>query len=155
MLYVKRQKKQIIAHKKMIRLEGSEIKQQFYCSIYCDFFIAIICNIFYVRLKIYVDTCKNVLQIVGKCYRNLKNQKNYCTNCFIGLADFSVPKGGFFLWIKVRGIENTWKMIMQRGVTEGVIMAPGAAFMKDSTKPCNTIRASFSKASYQEMDLVF
>lgn len=45
-------------------------------------------------------------------------------------------------------------MIMQRGVTKGVIMAPGAAFMKDSSKPCNAIRASFSKASYEEMNLV-
>lgn len=43
---------------------------------------------------------------------------------------------------------------MQRGVAEGVIMAPGAAFMKDSSKPCNAVRASFAKASYEEMDLV-
>ncbi|XP_011690957.1 PREDICTED: kynurenine/alpha-aminoadipate aminotransferase, mitochondrial-like [Wasmannia auropunctata] len=70
-----------------------------------------------------------------------------------GLADFNVPRGGFFLWIKVPGIKNTWKMIMQRGVTEGVIMAPGAAFMRDTSKPCNAIRASFTKASYEEMDL--
>ncbi|KAL6266614.1 hypothetical protein P5V15_003459 [Pogonomyrmex californicus] len=70
-----------------------------------------------------------------------------------GLVDFKVPKGGFFLWIKVRGIENTWKMLMQRGVTDGVIMAPGAAFMSDPTKTCNAIRASFAKASYEEMDL--
>ncbi|XP_020298462.1 kynurenine/alpha-aminoadipate aminotransferase, mitochondrial-like [Pseudomyrmex gracilis] len=69
-----------------------------------------------------------------------------------GLADFEVPKGGFFLWIYVRGIKDTWKMIMQRGVMEGVIMAPGAAFMKNSSKSCNAIRASFSKASYAEMD---
>ncbi|XP_076751263.1 kynurenine/alpha-aminoadipate aminotransferase, mitochondrial [Xylocopa sonorina] len=70
-----------------------------------------------------------------------------------GLADFTLPKGGFFLWIKVRGIKDTWKMMMQRGVTEGVIMAPGAAFMKDPSKPCNAIRASFAKVSYEEMDL--
>ncbi|KMQ99043.1 kynurenine alpha-aminoadipate mitochondrial-like protein [Lasius niger] len=75
------------------------------------------------------------------------------TDSFTGLADFNVPKGGFFLWIKIRGIKNTWKMIMQRGVTNGVIMAPGAAFMKDPSKSCNAIRASFSKASYEEMDL--
>lgn len=72
---------------------------------------------------------------------------------YIGLADFNVPTGGFFLWIKVRGIKNTWKMMMQRGVTEGVIMAPGAAFMRD-TKHSNTIRASFAKASYEDMNLV-
>ncbi|XP_076245178.1 kynurenine/alpha-aminoadipate aminotransferase, mitochondrial [Calliopsis andreniformis] len=70
-----------------------------------------------------------------------------------GLVDFTVPQGGFFLWIKVRGINDTWKMIMQRGVKMGVIMAPGAAFMKDPSKPCNAVRASFSKASYAEMDL--
>ncbi|XP_054005100.1 kynurenine/alpha-aminoadipate aminotransferase, mitochondrial-like [Hylaeus anthracinus] len=70
-----------------------------------------------------------------------------------GLAEFSVPSGGFFLWIKVHGIEDTWKMIMQRGVKIGVIMAPGAAFMTDPSKPCNAIRASFSKATYEEMDL--
>ncbi|XP_017888978.1 kynurenine/alpha-aminoadipate aminotransferase, mitochondrial-like [Ceratina calcarata] len=70
-----------------------------------------------------------------------------------GLADISLPQSGFFLWIRVRGIKDTWKMIMQRGIKENVIMAPGAAFMKDSTKPCNAIRASFSKASYEEMDL--
>ena len=73
---------------------------------------------------------------------------------FADLVDFVLPKGGFFLWIKVRGINDTWKMIMQRGVTEGIIMVPGAAFMKDSSKPCNAIRASFAKASYEEMDLV-
>lgn len=45
-------------------------------------------------------------------------------------------------------------MLMQRGITEGVIMAPGAAFMKDPSKPCNAIRASFAKASYKDIDLV-
>ncbi|XP_011165573.1 kynurenine/alpha-aminoadipate aminotransferase, mitochondrial [Solenopsis invicta] len=70
-----------------------------------------------------------------------------------GLVEFSVPRGGFFLWIKVPEIKNTWKMIMQRGIIEGVIMTPGAAFMVDPTKPCNAIRASFTKASYEEMEL--
>ncbi|XP_078049168.1 kynurenine/alpha-aminoadipate aminotransferase, mitochondrial [Augochlora pura] len=70
-----------------------------------------------------------------------------------GLAEFTVPQGGFFLWIKVQEIKDTWKMIMQQGVKNGVIMAPGAAFMADKNEPCNAIRASFAKASYQEMDL--
>ncbi|XP_015610515.1 kynurenine/alpha-aminoadipate aminotransferase, mitochondrial isoform X1 [Cephus cinctus] len=70
-----------------------------------------------------------------------------------GLAEFSLPSAGFFLWIKVWGIKDTWKMVMQRGVTHGVLMAPGAAFMADPSQPCNAIRASFAKASYEEMDL--
>ncbi|XP_066599041.1 kynurenine/alpha-aminoadipate aminotransferase, mitochondrial-like [Prorops nasuta] len=70
-----------------------------------------------------------------------------------GLADFAEPSAGMFLWIKVKGIKDTWKLVMQKGITQGVIMAPGAAFMKDPTKPCNAIRASFAKASYEEMNL--
>jgi kynurenine/2-aminoadipate aminotransferase len=70
------------------------------------------------------------------------------------LAEFSVPSAGFFLWIKVPGIEDTWKMVMQRGVSHGILVAPGAAFMADSSKPCNAIRASFAKASYKEMNVV-
>lgn len=101
---------------------------------------------------IYVDKGKNVLQIASKLLQ-LKKLENYESR-FIGLADFNVPRGGFFLWIKVPGIKNTWKM-MQRGVKEGVIMTPGAAFARDSTKCSNAIRASFTKASYEEMDLVF
>ena len=72
----------------------------------------------------------------------------------LGLADFTPPSAGFFLWIKVRGVQDTWKMVMQRGVTHGVLLAPGAAFMADSSKPCNAIRASFAKATYREMNLV-
>nr|XP_012217627.1 PREDICTED: kynurenine/alpha-aminoadipate aminotransferase, mitochondrial-like [Linepithema humile] len=70
-----------------------------------------------------------------------------------GLVDFNVPQSGFFLWLKVREVKDTWKMLMQRGVAAGVILTPGAAFMRDSSKPCNAIRASFTKVSYKEMDL--
>ncbi|XP_046746072.1 kynurenine/alpha-aminoadipate aminotransferase, mitochondrial-like [Diprion similis] len=70
-----------------------------------------------------------------------------------GLADFTVPSAGFFLWIKVRGVKDTWRMVMQRGVTHGVLLVPGAAFMADPSQPCNAIRASFAKASYEDMNL--
>lgn len=96
----------------------------------------------YASLRYFYKNRRDVISMVARKHLN-------------GLADFNVPQGGLFLWIKVRGIKNTWKMIMQRGITDGVIMAPGAGFMKDSLKPCNTIRASFAKASYEEMDLAF
>lgn len=70
------------------------------------------------------------------------------------IAEFSVPSAGFFLWITVPGIKDTWKMVMQRGVTHGVLVAPGAAFMANPSDPCNAIRVSFAKASYKEMNLV-
>ncbi|XP_014209065.1 kynurenine/alpha-aminoadipate aminotransferase, mitochondrial-like isoform X1 [Copidosoma floridanum] len=70
-----------------------------------------------------------------------------------GIAEFSVPSAGFFLWIKVPGVQDTWKMVMQRGIAHGVLVAPGAAFMADPSEPCNAIRASFAKATYKEMNL--
>ncbi|XP_032682526.1 kynurenine/alpha-aminoadipate aminotransferase, mitochondrial-like isoform X2 [Odontomachus brunneus] len=94
----------------------------------------------YMRIRCFYKERRDVLAALARKHLN-------------GLVDFNLPKGGFFLWIKVRGIKDTWKMMMQRGVKEGVIMAPGAAFMKDPTKPCNAIRASFAKVSYEEMDL--
>ncbi|OXU19156.1 hypothetical protein TSAR_003692 [Trichomalopsis sarcophagae] len=69
------------------------------------------------------------------------------------VAEFSVPSAGFFLWITVPGIQDTWKMVMQRGVTHGVLVAPGAAFMANPSEPCNAIRVSFAKASHKEMNL--
>ncbi|KAH0953640.1 hypothetical protein HN011_002425 [Eciton burchellii] len=93
----------------------------------------------YIRLRHFYKERRDVISTLAHKHLN-------------GLAEFTTPKGGFFLWLKIPGISNTWK-IMQRGVKDGVIMAPGAAFMKDPSKPCNAIRASFSKVSYKEMDL--
>ena len=72
----------------------------------------------------------------------------------VGLVDITIPNAGFFLWIKIRGIRDTWTMVMKRGIANGVLVAPGAAFMADPSKPCNAIRISFAKASYEEIDLV-
>ena len=35
-----------------------------------------------------------------------------------GLAEFSVPLGGMFLWLRVPGVTDTWDMIMQRGIAK-------------------------------------
>ncbi|XP_011299937.1 kynurenine/alpha-aminoadipate aminotransferase, mitochondrial [Fopius arisanus] len=69
------------------------------------------------------------------------------------LVEFDAPSGGFFLWLKVNGIEDTWKMVMQNGVKNGILLAPGAAFMADPSEPCSAIRASYAKATYEEMEL--
>lgn len=93
----------------------------------------------YIRLRHFYKERRDVISALAHKHLN-------------GLAEFNVPKGGFFLWIKIPGVSNSWK-ITQRGIKEGIIMAPGAAFMTDSSKPCNAVRASFSKASYEEMNL--
>ncbi|KAG8230459.1 hypothetical protein J437_LFUL009948 [Ladona fulva] len=71
-------------------------------------------------------------------------------------AEWTVPDGGMFLWIKVKGVLDVYEMVMSRGVhTKGVMFVPGHAFMPDPTKPCPYIRASYSLASYEDMDKGF
>lgn len=70
-----------------------------------------------------------------------------------GLCDWSVPTGGMFVWIRVRDINDVYEMLITRGIQKLITFVPGHAFMADSTKPCNLIRASYSKATPQQIDV--
>uniref|UniRef100_A0A8D2LPA0 Aminotransferase class I/classII large domain-containing protein n=1 Tax=Varanus komodoensis TaxID=61221 RepID=A0A8D2LPA0_VARKO len=72
--------------------------------------------------------------------------------CPLGLADWLVPKAGLYLWIKIKGISDTYPMIMEKALKRKVSLLPGSAFMTDSSEPCPYIRASFSFASPDQMD---
>lgn len=69
-----------------------------------------------------------------------------------GLCDWSVPTGGMFVWIKVRGVSDVYEMLMTRGLKKHITFVPGHAFMADPTKACNYIRASYSKATPKQID---
>lgn len=72
-----------------------------------------------------------------------------------GLAEWTVPSAGMFMWIKVHGIRDVYEMLTTRGLQKQVIFAPGHAFMVDPSEPCNYIRASYSKASPKNIDIAF
>lgn len=72
-----------------------------------------------------------------------------------GLAEWTVPSAGMFMWIKVHGIRDVYEMLTSRGLKKNVIFTPGHAFMVDSSEPCNYVRASFSKASPSNIDTAF
>lgn len=69
-----------------------------------------------------------------------------------GLCDWTIPSGGMFVWIKVRGVSDVYDMLMTRGLKKNITFVPGHAFMADPTEACNYIRASFSKASLKQID---
>lgn len=69
-----------------------------------------------------------------------------------GLCDWSVPEGGMFVWIKVRGVSDVYEMLMTRGQKKNITFVPGHAFMADPTQACNYIRASYSKATPKQID---
>jgi len=72
-----------------------------------------------------------------------------------GLAEWFVPTGGMFLWIKAKGVKDTYKMITERALSKKVVLAPGNLFMIDSSKPTSYMRSSFSAVTEEQMQEAF
>lgn len=70
----------------------------------------------------------------------------------LGLADWEVPGGGMFLWVKVRGVEDVMDMVMERGLKKDVMLIPGHAFMADPSQPCPYIRLSYSVVPMDDIE---
>ena len=74
-------------------------------------------------------------------------------SCLTGLAEWSEPSGGMFLWLKLH-VPDTYKLITVKAREKGVLFVPGNAFMLDSSEPCPYVRASYSMSSAEQMDKV-
>jgi len=81
----------------------------------------------------------------------LQSAKTHLT----GLAEWNIPCGGMFLWMKILGVKDTHPMIMQRALKKDVILLPGREFMTDPSKPCPYVRAAFSLATPENIDRGF
>lgn len=73
---------------------------------------------------------------------------------FEGLAEWSTPKGGMFLWVKALGIQDTYKMLMEKGLQMKIMALPGRECMADKTKPCPYFRLSFSVVAEEDIEQV-
>lgn len=72
----------------------------------------------------------------------------------LGLAEWNVPAGGMFLWMKVKGVDDIYEMVMKRGLENHIMCVPGHAFMIDPQQPCAFVRASYSSASEEDINRV-
>ena len=71
-----------------------------------------------------------------------------------GLCEWSVPGGGMFLWMKVKNLDDTWDLIMDKATKEQVMALPGKAFQPlGGNSPY--IRASFSITDPADFDKGF
>ena len=52
-------------------------------------------------------------------------------------------------------MEDTWDMIMERAMEKNVMLLPGRAFSTEPDKPCNYLRAAYSVAPVDRMDVAF
>ncbi|XP_075053823.1 kynurenine/alpha-aminoadipate aminotransferase, mitochondrial isoform X2 [Mixophyes fleayi] len=69
-----------------------------------------------------------------------------------GLAEWYSPTGGMFLWIKIKGVQDTHQMIMLKAISNEVLLVPGSAFTIQSTEASCYVRASFSLSTPEQMD---
>ncbi|XP_078071249.1 kynurenine/alpha-aminoadipate aminotransferase, mitochondrial isoform X2 [Mustelus asterias] len=70
-----------------------------------------------------------------------------------GLVEWHVPTAGMFFWMKLKGIPDTHQLISEKAVQKEVLFVPGNAFIADSSVPSSYIRAAFSLATPEQIDL--
>ncbi|KAG7206641.1 hypothetical protein KM043_000319 [Ampulex compressa] len=69
-----------------------------------------------------------------------------------GLAEWSAPTGGMFVWIKITGIDNVFDLVVNKCVQNKLFVLPGHAFNYVDTKPDQHIRICYSYATPEEID---
>ncbi|XP_015180246.1 PREDICTED: kynurenine/alpha-aminoadipate aminotransferase, mitochondrial-like [Polistes dominula] len=69
-----------------------------------------------------------------------------------GLAEWTEPKGGFFIWIKLIGINDTFHFVQNKCIPNGLFVVSGNAFYYDTKKPTQYLRLSYSYANDYEID---
>lgn len=88
-----------------------------------------------------------------------KNKSEQCLRAakkhLTGLAEWTTPTGGMFLWLKLLNITDTYTLIMEKAFSKDVLFVPGNVFTFDSSAPCPYVRASYSTASDEQMNLAF
>ena len=67
-------------------------------------------------------------------------------------CEWKVPSGGMFVWIKIKNIKDSAKLINEKGVKEKIILVPGESFLIDNTKKSNFVRASYSSPKLDDFD---
>ncbi|XP_046566672.1 kynurenine/alpha-aminoadipate aminotransferase, mitochondrial-like [Haliotis rubra] len=70
-----------------------------------------------------------------------------------GLAEWSAPQAGMFLWMKLLGVEDS-RPVCQKLIQKGAVVVQGHIFCPASVNS-PYIRVSFSSASDEEMDKAF
>ncbi|KAK7171110.1 hypothetical protein R3I94_001122 [Phoxinus phoxinus] len=71
------------------------------------------------------------------------------------VAEWHPPMAGMFLWIKLKDIKDTQRLIMERALEKEVLLVPGGVFNIISSDPCPYVRAAFSLSTPQQIDEAF
>ncbi|EFA84232.1 hypothetical protein PPL_03309 [Heterostelium album PN500] len=99
------------------------------------------------------DGFMNHLNTVQRFYKERRDKfVEYANKHLDGLVEFDAPVAGMFIWMKLKGIPDSHPLIYKKAFEKKVIMVPGGEFTPDRSKPNSYVRASFSVASYEQME---
>ncbi|KOC70213.1 Kynurenine/alpha-aminoadipate aminotransferase, mitochondrial [Habropoda laboriosa] len=71
-----------------------------------------------------------------------------------GLAEWNVPQGGMFVWLKINEIKDVMELASKKCISQGIFIIPGHAFNYDKSKLEHHLRLSYSYATPTEIDKV-
>lgn len=90
---------------------------------------------------------------VQALYRRRRDHFIACADRHLaGLAEWTVPEAGMFVWMRLLGIADSKVLIEGPARDEKVLLVPGAYFSATPLAPSPFVRASYSVASEQDMD---
>ena len=92
----------------------------------------------------YYNQCKVFMAAAGK---HLKSTKDG-----LPLAEYNAPSAGMFVWMKLKGIEDSSSLILKEAVSKKVLLVPGASFFPNNPKT-SYVRAAFSVASEEQINI--
>ncbi|XP_023245687.1 kynurenine/alpha-aminoadipate aminotransferase, mitochondrial-like isoform X2 [Copidosoma floridanum] len=100
------------------------------------------------------DQMKKHFSQIQEFYRERRDiMLNAIEKYFTGIAEWSVPKGGMFFWMKVNDLDDVYDLVMKTCVPQGVFVMPGHAFYpSDTSRPCRYLRICYSMASPEDID---
>merc|ERR1740121_1543695 len=85
-----------------------------------------------------------------------RQRRDWCVAAFerhlAGLAEWTVPRFGMFLWLRVLGVRDT-RELAEPLVERGVALVPGGAFLAEPySEPCCHFRVSFTQLTRATAD---
>uniref|UniRef100_H2ZC30 Aminotransferase class I/classII large domain-containing protein n=1 Tax=Ciona savignyi TaxID=51511 RepID=H2ZC30_CIOSA len=96
---------------------------------------------------------ENHVRNVQEFYKGRRDAMlTYAKKWLTGLAEWSEPQGGMFLWMKLTGVDDTTSLIKKRALEKKVLLLPGSAFDVIRGSKSQFCRISYSFATNEEMD---
>ncbi|EFN88912.1 kynurenine/alpha-aminoadipate aminotransferase, mitochondrial [Harpegnathos saltator] len=68
------------------------------------------------------------------------------------LAEWDIPQGGMFVWLKVTAVKNTMDLVINKCLPNGIFVLPGNIFYYDSSKSSRYLRLCYSHATDEDID---